>query len=589
MTHPCYTRGVVVAAVSPGTTPGEILAGKYRVEAVIGVGGMGRVVKANHLYLQQPVAIKILLPQMVESQSTVARFLREAQSTVKLRSEHIARVIDVGTMTDNTPFIVMEFLEGFDLNQILRHHGPQMAQPVVDLILQACEGLAEAHSVGIIHRDIKPSNFFITRRPDGSNLLKILDFGISKTPAELTDLTGTQTVVGTPTYMAPEQMRTARSTDPRSDIWSMGVVMYQMLAGRPPFEAETYAELVMKVGMEPPAPLHVALPPGLDTIVLRCLEKDPKHRIQTVGELARMIAPYASDPMSAQQSAERSTRILTANARNSNMSLSSVSVGSGGMGLTPPPAMTPKSWSHTGGSSLGGAGQIGMTGTKVTRSSRSLVIAGVATLIVAAGAGGFVIANNMGKSDVTHVGAPNPLEATMSADKTDKPATPAPTPDPVPTKPVDVGAAVGTAIKADPKVDAAETDVTTPVASPATNATQPVAATATKTDATKTTTPVTTKADATKSESTKTDATKTTTPVTTKADTTKSESTKSDATTATKSESTKSDATTATKSESKAVMKAASKNDSTKSTKSTTSTKTTTKKPKDDGLFDDRH
>ncbi|CAN5276096.1 hypothetical protein BH11MYX1_BH11MYX1_30250 [soil metagenome] len=190
--------------------PGEILLDKYRVEDVIGVGGMGRVVRASHLYLQTPVAIKLLLPQMVESQSTVARFLREAQATVKLRSEHIARVMDVGTMTDGTPVIVMEFLDGFDLNQILRHHGPQLAQPVVDLMLQACEGLAEAHSIGIIHRDIKPSNFFITRRPDGSNLLKILDFGISSAGGFESELTGTQTVVGTPTYMAPEQMRTAR-------------------------------------------------------------------------------------------------------------------------------------------------------------------------------------------------------------------------------------------------------------------------------------------------------------------------------------------------------------------------------------------
>ena len=221
--------------------PGDILLCKYRVEDVIGIGGMGRVVRASHLYLQQPVAIKILLPAMAENPSTVERFLREAQATVRLRNEHIARVMDVGTTPDGVPFMVMEFLEGFDLNQILRHHGPQLAQPVVDLVLQACEGISEAHALGIIHRDIKPSNFFITRRPDGSNLLKILDFGISKTPASLSELTGTQTVVGTPTYMAPEQMRTARSTDPRSDIWSMGVVMYQMLAGRPPFEAESYA------------------------------------------------------------------------------------------------------------------------------------------------------------------------------------------------------------------------------------------------------------------------------------------------------------------------------------------------------------
>lgn len=447
-----------MVAAAGTTNPGEILLGKYRVEDVIGIGGMGRVVKASHLYLQQPVAIKILLPQMAESQSTVARFLREAQATSKLRSEHIARVMDVGTLPDGAPFIVMEFLDGFDLNQILRHHGPQMSSPVVDLLLQACEGLAEAHSVGIVHRDIKPSNFFVTRRPDGSNLLKILDFGIAKTPAELSELTGTQTVVGTPTYMAPEQMRTARQTDPRSDIWSLGVVMYQMLAGRPPFEAETYAELVLKVGTEPPSPLHVALPPGLDGVVMRCLEKDPRNRYQTVGELARMIAPYASDPVAAQQSAERASRILMG-ARSSMMSMSSVQVGGNGMGLTPPPPLTPKSWSHTGGSSLGGAaGQIGQT--RVVRGGRGVVIAAVATLIVAAGAGGFFIANRGGK-DPTRVGAPNPLEQTMS---TDKPAEVTPA-----DKPVDEpGAGRGSAAVAPPPVTPVKPDIASTIGAGAT-------------------------------------------------------------------------------------------------------------------------
>src|SRR4051812_36905352 len=152
----CFVQSTAPQGSVPSfARPGEILLGKYRVEETIGIGGMGRVVRASHLYLQQPVAIKILLPNMAESQSTVARFLREAQATVRLRSEHIARVMDVGTMPDGAPFMVMEFLEGFDLNQILRHHGPQMAQPVVDLMLQACEGISEAHALGIVHRDIK--------------------------------------------------------------------------------------------------------------------------------------------------------------------------------------------------------------------------------------------------------------------------------------------------------------------------------------------------------------------------------------------------------------------------------------------------
>src|SRR6185295_14100120 len=183
--------------------PGTVLLGKYRIDELIGTGGMGNVVRASHLYLHQAVAIKILLPQMSEDPSTVARFLREAQASVKLRSEHSARVVDVGTAPDGTPFMVMEFLDGSDLHQILRHHGRQPPAVAVDLMLQACEGIAEAHALGIIHRDIKPSNFFITRRPDGSPLLKILDFGISKTPVGYDELTGTQTILGTPSYMAP--------------------------------------------------------------------------------------------------------------------------------------------------------------------------------------------------------------------------------------------------------------------------------------------------------------------------------------------------------------------------------------------------
>ena len=492
--------------------PGEILLGKYRVEEIIGIGGMGQVVKASHLYLQQPVAIKILLPEMVEHQSTIARFLREAQATVKLRSEHIARVMDVGTMPSGAPFMVMEFLEGYDLNQILRHHGPQMPQAVVDMILQACEGIAEAHAMGIVHRDIKPSNFFITRRPDGSNLLKILDFGISKTPTEISELTGTQTVIGTPTYMAPEQMVSARSTDPRSDIWSIGVVMYQLLAGRPPFEAETYAQLVLQVGTAPPAALHVPLPPGLQDIVFRCLEKDPGKRMQNVGELARMLAPYASDPVSAQQSAERSTRILTAPPRGSLQGIAMAGSAPGGLSMTPP-TLTPKSWNKDGGSLTNSAGQIG---TKVVHRGRGFVIAGVATLCILAGVGGFFIASAMkGDKHETKAAAEPPTTKSMASTTTmpvgggsaaiaatgsgsagSGSAAPAPTkPPPAPTKPITptkTGSAAGSAAPTPTKTGSAAGSA---------------APTPTKTDATKPK-PDTTKPDTTKPD--KPDTTKTT-------------------------------------------------------------------------------
>ncbi|MEJ7596483.1 MAG: protein kinase [Kofleriaceae bacterium] len=440
--------------------PGTVLLGKYRVEEVLGVGGMGRVVRAAHLYLQQSVAIKVLLPNMAESPSTVARFLREAQATVRLRSEHIARVIDVGTMPDGLPFMVMEYLDGNDLNQILRHHGPQSPAIVCDLMLQACEGMAEAHSIGIVHRDIKPSNFFITRRPDGSMLLKILDFGISKASIGVSELTGTQTIVGTPTYMAPEQMRTARSADHRSDIWSMGVVMYQLLTGRPPFSGESYAELVLKVGGEPPEPMHVTLPPGLGEVILRCLDKKPELRPQNVGELARSIAPYTTDPQVAAAGATRATRILQPRTSHQPLSVAAV----GGLATLPPaplsPAqLTPPGWPPTNSSVSHGAGQV----THQTRTGRGWMIFGIATLCILAGAGGYIANEVMGEDGATaHAGEPRviapppkdevPLDPPPPPSRKPEPAVAAPTAPIEPTFPAPTPKLEAKPIaKADPK------------------------------------------------------------------------------------------------------------------------------------------
>jgi serine/threonine-protein kinase len=403
--------------------PGTILLGKYQIEGLIGTGGMGHVVRASHLYLHQPVAIKLLLPEMAESASTVQRFLREAQATVKLRSEHIARVMDVGTTETGIPFMVMEFLDGNDLNQILRHHGPQAPAIVVDLMLQACEGIAEAHALGITHRDIKPSNFFITRRPDGSMLLKILDFGISKTSIGYSELTGIETVLGTPAYMAPEQMKSGHDADARSDLWSIGVVMYQLVSGRPPFAGDSYAELVLKVGLEPPAPMPVPLPAGLNDIITRCLAKDPAQRHQNVGELARLLAPYATDPISAAQSATRAARILQQ--RRSMQGVQGLPVTVGG-GLTAPipisPAqLTPRSWPPSQSTSVSrGVGQV----TNRARANRGWVIASVAGLCVLAAGGGYAI-SQLSRSDrgEPHVLAPTP--AAQPAAATPSTATPA--------------------------------------------------------------------------------------------------------------------------------------------------------------------
>ena len=213
---------------------GEMLAGKYRVERVLGAGGMGVVVLARHVQLDQLVALKFLLAQSLTNPKVVARFEREARAVVKLKSEHVARVLDVGTMEAGAPYIVMEYLEGEDLSQTVERRGPLPVAEAVDYLLQACEALAEAHGMGIVHRDLKPGNLFLTRRVDGKSLVKVLDFGISKLEGGREDLALTQPaeVVGSPKYMSPEQLRASRLADARSDIWSLGVILYELITDR---------------------------------------------------------------------------------------------------------------------------------------------------------------------------------------------------------------------------------------------------------------------------------------------------------------------------------------------------------------------
>jgi len=297
---------------------GAVLAGKYRVDRVLGQGGMGVVVQAMHLQLHQPVAMKFLLPEVLGSPQIVQRFLREAQAAVRLKSEHVARVIDVGSLESGAPYMVLEYLEGSDLSTFPR---TQLSIGVViDLLLQACEALAEAHSLGIVHRDIKPANFFITRGADAAPMLKVLDFGISKT--RVTDggnLTATQAVMGTPAYMSPEQMRSSRDVDHRSDIWALGVVLYELLQGTAPFASDTFSSMVIKVVTEPLPPMTVPLPGELAAIVYRCLEKDPALRFQNVAELAYALAPYAQSETQASISVHRTRSIIGQETHSSAM------------------------------------------------------------------------------------------------------------------------------------------------------------------------------------------------------------------------------------------------------------------------------
>ncbi len=281
---------------------GQVLAGKYRIDRQIGEGGMGMVVAAHHLELDEPVAIKFLLPQALGNADAVMRFAREARASVKIKSEHVARTLDVGKLENGAPYIVMEYLHGSDLSARLRKSGPLDIVQAVDFTLQACQALADAHAIGIVHRDIKPSNLFVIRKTDGHESVKVLDFGISKVTGLAgagTDMgmTRTQTIMGSPLYMSPEQMASSRDAGASSDIWALGVTLHELLTGRAPFEAESITELCSKVLTQSSPRLREGrsdIPEGLQAIIDKCLEKDPAKRYLNMAELAIALMPFGT-------------------------------------------------------------------------------------------------------------------------------------------------------------------------------------------------------------------------------------------------------------------------------------------------------
>jgi serine/threonine-protein kinase len=294
---------------------GEILDGKYRVERVLGAGGMGVVVAATHVHLSTRVALKFLLPGALGNQTIVDRFAREARAAVQIRSEHVARVIDVGTLPTGSPYMVMEFLEGSDLAALLQRQGPLPAAQAVGYVLQASEAIAEAHSLGIVHRDLKPANLFLAAQPGRDPIVKVLDFGISKThDASPSSRTATTAILGSPHYMAPEQMMSSRDVDPRADVWALGIILYELLTGAPPYDADTMPELVYLVTQREPPPIESkraglpALPAGLVAAVHKCLRRDRAERFQDVAELATALVAFG--PPRCDVSLERIQRVL---------------------------------------------------------------------------------------------------------------------------------------------------------------------------------------------------------------------------------------------------------------------------------------
>ncbi len=281
---------------------GDVISGKYRIDSILGTGGMGKVFGATHLGLGQKVAIKVLIVEPDDSRRDEAqeRFLREGRATAALVSDHVVRIYDVGTLDSGAPFMVMEQLRGNDLAQLLQRTGPFAVDLAADCVRQAASAIAAAHAQGIVHRDLKPSNLFLTQRSDGSPLIKVLDFGISKNmQAELEPLTGsltaTRSVLGTPFYMSPEQVRDAKKVDFRTDIWSLGLILHELLSGSPAFEGSTLPGVCASIAADPPAALRLKrpeVPVELEQIVLKCLEKDPLRRFQTAAALVDKLAPW---------------------------------------------------------------------------------------------------------------------------------------------------------------------------------------------------------------------------------------------------------------------------------------------------------
>ena len=423
---------------------GEILAGKYRVERFIAEGGMGVVLEATHLQLEERVAIKLLRGATQSSPNggeAVTRFLREARAAIKIRSEHVVRVYDVGSLDSGAPYIVMEFLEGQDLEQLLEARGPLPFLEAVDHVLQACDALAEAHTLGIVHRDLKPANLFLTHSASGVPVVKVLDFGISKLsggPAESMSMTSTQAVMGSPLYMSPEQMRATKDADARSDIWAVGVILYELLCGRPPFIGETMTQVCASIIQDTPPSIGSVrhdVPPELETVIFRCLEKKPADRVATVAELAALLVPFSSP--SGQESARRIARSASFAAGRASTTSERDVVAAAMAGASNAPA--PPGASATGsGKGARSASPVSATVSswgneqpKAKRSPTALLVGGGAAALLLVG-GAFMLLRGAPRGAVAQdsvAARAAPPASTQPA----APATVAPTPAPVPS------------------------------------------------------------------------------------------------------------------------------------------------------------
>ena len=288
-------------AARPPVDVGDVIADRYRIDSVLGQGAMGLVVAATHVELRKPRAIKFMLPEAMHDRESVERFLREARAAAELKSQHAVKIHDVARLPTGEPYIVMEFLEGIDFRTLMKERRVLPVAEAVSYVIQACEAIAEAHEAGIVHRDLKPANLFLARGVGGAPCVKVLDFGIAKVndsqaPPDEVHLTRTHVVLGSPLYMSPEQIISTKYVDGRSDLWSLGVLLYSLVTGELPFRGESAQVVFASIQRDPPPPPSLwsrELPAEVEHVILRCLEKDPARRYATATELAAALAPFA--------------------------------------------------------------------------------------------------------------------------------------------------------------------------------------------------------------------------------------------------------------------------------------------------------
>jgi eukaryotic-like serine/threonine-protein kinase len=300
----------VVVRLPSGLQLGDVVAGKYRLIREIGAGAMGVVVAAHHLNLDRTVAIKFLIGGALSGPDAVRRFVREARLAARIVSQHVVRVYDVAVLPDGIPYMELEYLEGCDVATRLRQVRRLPAPQTVDFVLQACEGISEAHALGIVHRDLKPANLFVTSRSGSTEVIKVLDFGISKAGDSVSSTLSSGAsplgVVrtasgpfGSPLYMSPEQMQSARNVDPRTDVWALGVILCELVTGEVPYRGESMVELYSMIRSGEPLRLRQRFPdlPGtLESIIVRCLQFDRELRFPDVKALATALLETGARP-----------------------------------------------------------------------------------------------------------------------------------------------------------------------------------------------------------------------------------------------------------------------------------------------------